>query len=285
MSCPKIRVFLPACWAGGTSPSPSPPALIYSSKFVEVRVLGSSSLARYHAAMPLTQPQRDNPLMRRYFQQIYMARKRNVGADNAEKISRGMATILRLSEEARLLLKAEIIGHPGNLVRAWFGDVSRAARLLDVPVRTAEEILDPEKSITYKSGVRALEKLREMNAPSFVVESVERRLMPPAEPRRGLITHDLHGPELGRRYVETKESLRHGKPKTHRAISESGLMLKEIRRRAGVGKETMRKALYKHVGGRSARSIAEIVGEVSGLSESEMAAIEEELKEPPQKNF
>jgi hypothetical protein len=154
--------------------------------------------------MPLTQPERDNPLMRRYFQQInmpgkrlarrcgvshsqiYMARKRNVGADNAEKISQGMATILRFSEEERLLLKAEIMGHPGNLVKAWFGDVSRAARLLDVHLGTADEILDPEKSITHKSGVRALQKLREMNAPSsFVVESVERRLMPPPEPRHG----------------------------------------------------------------------------------------------------
>ena len=70
--------------------------------------------------MPLTQPERDNPLMRRYYReiglpgqrlarrcgvshsQIYMARKRNVGADNARKISRGMASILGLSERERL---------------------------------------------------------------------------------------------------------------------------------------------------------------------------------------
>ena len=83
--------------------------------------------------MPLTQPKRDNPLMNRYFReinlpgkrlakrcgvshsQVYMARTRNVGPDNAEKISRGVANILGLSEKDRLLLKSEIIGEPDNL--------------------------------------------------------------------------------------------------------------------------------------------------------------------------
>ena len=83
--------------------------------------------------MPLTQPERDNPLMRRYFRevglpgkqlakrcgvaysQIYMARTHNVGADNAQKISRTIALILSLSERDRLELKAEIMGRPGGL--------------------------------------------------------------------------------------------------------------------------------------------------------------------------
>ena len=83
--------------------------------------------------MPLTQPERDNPLMRRYFRevglpgkqlakrcgvaysQIYMARTHNVGADNAQKISRTVALILGLSERDRLELKAEIMGVPGSL--------------------------------------------------------------------------------------------------------------------------------------------------------------------------
>jgi hypothetical protein len=73
--------------------------------------------------MPLTQPERDNPLMRRYFRevglpgkqlakrcgvansQIYMARTHNAGADNAQKISRTVALILGLSERDRLELK------------------------------------------------------------------------------------------------------------------------------------------------------------------------------------
>src|SRR5215207_676495 len=117
------------------------PLLPYRMDKVELNgVLGSSALPRYHAVMPLTQPERDNPRMRRYFRQInmpgkqlakkcgvshsqiHMARKRNVGADNAEKISRGMAMILGLSYEERLRLKAEIMGHPENIVRAYLGD-------------------------------------------------------------------------------------------------------------------------------------------------------------------
>jgi hypothetical protein len=76
--------------------------------------------------MPLTQPERDNPLMRRYFDeiglpgkrlaqrcgvshsQIYIARTRNVGADNARKIARGMGSMLGLSDRERPGLAAEI---------------------------------------------------------------------------------------------------------------------------------------------------------------------------------
>lgn len=43
-----------------------------------------------------------------------MARTRNVGPGNSEKMSRGVASILGLSEDDRLLLKVEIIGYPGN---------------------------------------------------------------------------------------------------------------------------------------------------------------------------
>jgi hypothetical protein len=254
--------------------------------------------------MPLAQPKRYNPLMANYFRvinmpgarlakrcgvshsQVYMARTRNVGADNAEKIVRGMTMILGLSEAERLELKAEIMGHPGEIVRAYLGDSKKAARLLNIPEPTAREILDPGKSITHKSGTWALDKLREMGAPAFVIESVDRRLMPPPEPRRGRIAHDLHGPELGRRYVRTKASLATGKPTTHQAIQRSGLLLKEIRARAGVGKETMRRALYRErLSARSARAIAGVLGEAAALSEDDIAAVEKELREPPRKNF
>jgi transcriptional regulator with XRE-family HTH domain len=215
--------------------------------------------------------------------QIYMARTRNVGADNAEKISHGVASILALSETERLELKAEIMGHPGDLLRAYLGGPRKASRLLDIPESTASEILDEEKSVTHKSGAQALERLREAGAPGFVVESVERRLMPPPEPRRGLITHDLHGPEMAERRKKTRESLRRGKPKTHEAVQRSGLTLKEIGKRAGVGKETMRRALYReNLSLRSARAIVAVLGE--GLSASEVRALEEELRRPPQKN-
>ncbi len=125
--------------------------------------------------MPLMQPERHNPLMRRYFReidmpgarlarrcgvshsQVYMARKRNVGADNAEKISRGVANILGLSSEDRLRLKAEIMGHPGELVRAYLGDTKKAERLLDVPEPTAAEILDEGKSVSPCAAKRRKE--------------------------------------------------------------------------------------------------------------------------------
>jgi len=250
--------------------------------------------------MPLTQPKRENPLMGHYFRlvnlpgkrlakrcgvshsQVYMARTRNVGADNAEKISRGVASVLSLSETERLELKAEIMGHPGDLLRAYLGGPRKASRLLNIPESTASEVLDEEKSVTHKSGARALKRLRELGAPGFVVESVERRLMPPPAPRRGLVTHDLHGPEMAEQRKKTRGSLRRGKPKTHEAVQRSGLTLKALRERAGVGKETVRRALYGDgVSLRSARAIAAVLGR--GLSADEVRALEGELREPPQK--
>ncbi|MDP9486764.1 MAG: hypothetical protein M3Q49_13450 [Actinomycetota bacterium] len=66
----------------------------------------------------------------------------------------------------------------------------------------------------------------------------------------------MRGPELSERFRATKQKLPETKPKTHGAIRESGLTKKEIYERAGVGKETFRKALYGRVGERSARDIA-----------------------------
>src|SRR5215212_6259603 len=141
--------------------------------------------------MPLTQPERDNPLMRRYFRdvglpgkqlakrcgvaysQIHMARTHNVGADNAQKISRTIALILGLYERDRPELKAEIMGRPGELVRAWFANPTTAAQLLDVHRRVVAELVDEEKSIAYRSGLWALEKQRKIGAPEIVIESVE----------------------------------------------------------------------------------------------------------------
>src|SRR5215211_8700373 len=110
------------------------------------------------------------------YSQIYMAYTHNVGADNAQKISRTIALILGLSERDRLELKAEIMGRPGAFVRAWLGNPTTAAHLLDVHRRVAAEIVDEEKSIAYRSGLWALEKLRKICAPEIVIESVEMRL-------------------------------------------------------------------------------------------------------------
>jgi len=79
---------------------------------------------------------------------------------------------------------------------------------------------------------------------------------------------------------KTKESLEHGKPGVYGALQRSGLTQREVWQRAGVGKETFRRALYGHVGARSARAIAGVLGE--GLSE--IRALEEELRQPPREN-
>lgn len=252
--------------------------------------------------MPLTQPKRDNPLMRRYFReiglsgkrlaencgvshsQVYMARKRNVGTDNAGKISRGVAGILDLSEKERLELAAEIVGHPGDIVRGWIGDPTRAARLLDVTWRVAEEVVSEEKSITHKSGLQALGKLCEMGAPDSVIESVERRLMPPPTLPFGQRTHDLRGSELAERKRRTREGLREGNPRVYEAFKKSGLEPREIRTRTGLGRETVRRGLYGGgLGTQSARAISVVL--VKGLSESEVLALEEELRRAPRKNL
>lgn len=248
--------------------------------------------------MPLKQKKRHNPLMLGYFHQIglpskqlaercgvshsqmYMARTRNVGADNAEKISSTVARILGLSLKERLELKAEIMGHPGNLARAYFGEVEEAARILDVPHPTASEVCDEEKSITHASGTRALQRLRELGAPPYIMDSVDRRLMPAPEPRRGVIAHTLHGPEYSARRQATKQSLATFKPRTARAIRASGLQRKQICQRAGVGKETLRRALYDKCAGPTADKISSVLAS-EGASPAEREAIRLELVSPP----
>ena len=250
--------------------------------------------------MPLTQPERDNPIMSHYFglvglpgkrlaercrvshSQIYMARKRNVGADNAEKISRGVAGILGLSEEDRLRLKAEIMGYPGNLVRAYLGDSRKAARLLGIKEQIAAEVLDEGRSVTRRSGLWALKRLREIEAPRYVVESVERRLAPLPEPRPGIVTYTERGPARVEKKRAARESLEHNRPRTHAAIRDSGLKITEVYTRAGIGKETLRKALYgSGVGRRSARAVAAVMREAADLSDAEAKGVEDELMRPP----
>ncbi len=61
---------------------------------------------------------------------MYMARTRNVGVDNTEKIASGIAGRLGLSLEDKLALKAEITGRPGNLVWAYLDGGRYAVKLL-----------------------------------------------------------------------------------------------------------------------------------------------------------
>ena len=143
---------------------------------------------------------------------------------------------------------------------------------------------DGKFAFSREHAAWALISLRELGAPDFIVQSVDRRLMPPPERLRGTVTYDLHGPKMAEQRKRTRESLEHGKPMVHEALRESGLSMKELRERAGDGKETVRRALYgRGAGERTAWAIAEVIG--AGLSEVERHTLEDELPGAPRKNF
>jgi hypothetical protein len=252
--------------------------------------------------MPLKQPRRDNPLMRRYFDEInlsgkqlarecgvshsqmYMARKRNVGADNAEKISRRMAMKLGLSYEDRLRLKAEIMGHPENLVRAYFGSGADAARKLGVSIETGDDLVHPEKTVAHSTGTRALRYLEETRASEVVVEAVRKKMRPRYSPP-GRVTNTQRGLEARNRRAQSLFLFKLFKPKTAEALERAGLQKQEIRRRAGASREQFRKALYVRCGRKTAGRVAEVLKEELGLSEEEREAISLELQSAPPATF
>jgi transcriptional regulator with XRE-family HTH domain len=253
--------------------------------------------------MPLTQPERDNPLMRRYFQQInlpgaqlarrcgvahsqiYMARRRNVGPDNAEKISGGIARILGLPEGERLRLKAEIMGHPDNLVRAWLGDSRDAARLLGEEEPIGVLVINPEKTLAHRSGWRVVSKLEELGAPLEVVEDVRARVRPEAKRPLGKVTNTQRGLKARNKRAAALFNLHLFKPRTHEAMQRARLSRKQVYERAGIGRETLRKALYERCGKAPAERIVHVLAQELGLSEQERVAIREELTRAPEKNF
>jgi hypothetical protein len=96
------------------------------------------------------------------------------------------------------------------------------------------------------------------------------------------VTYTERGPARVERKRATREGLEHNRPKTHAAIRDGGLKIVEVYTRAGVGKETLRKALYGGgVGRRSARAIAAALREAAGLSEAEARGVEGELLRSP----
>ena len=107
--------------------------------------------------------------------------------------------------------------------------------------------------------------------------------MPPPERPRGVVTHNLHGPEMAEQRKRTKEGLGYGKPNTYAALQRNGSAPKDIRRRAEVGRETVRKALYERCGRRAAESISRVLGDALVLSDEEREAIRGELMCPPRK--
>jgi len=208
--------------------------------------------------MPLTQPKRHNPLMLGYFEQlemtsanlahlagvsrsqVVMARTRSVGPDNGRKIVHAVGQRLGLSPVDRLLLFAEIRGYPASLVLAFFGSVGEIERSVGIDTGTAGDIAVPGRPISVHTGKRLLERLREMDAPEAVAEEVRFRI----RPRPGERTHQHAGKEMARQRKETRESLSLTKPRTAQAIERSGLSRRELHERAGIGRETLRRALY-----------------------------------------
>lgn len=205
--------------------------------------------------MPLEQPRRTNPLMKRYFDEIglsgkrlaaragvshsqmYMARERHVGARNAGKIACAVAGILVLSLEEELELKAEIMGEPDNLLRAYLGNAQQVAEALDEPPHTGWALISGEP-LSHKAGTRVVEKLEKRGAPPGVVSQVRTTVKPPPSPP-GRVTYTLTGDEVRQQRARARERLRTAKPTTYSAISDSGLSRRAIYERARVARETL----------------------------------------------
>lgn len=210
--------------------------------------------------------------------QMYMARERNVGAKNAEKIASGMASLLGLGSMEKLELKAEIMGHPDNLLRAFVEGNPAVEKKLDLSDDSARRLYQPDGEIGLTAANRALRVLEEADAPQILIEAVRSRIKrkPP-----GKRTHDQRGLELRNKRAVGIYRFTYGKPRTSEALRRSGLSKKGLYERAGVGKETLRSAMYERCGRKPAEAISGVLAEVAGLSEVEKEAVYEELLAPP----
>lgn len=211
---------------------------------------------------------------------VHRARKKNLQAPNAGKLAGVLAEKLGLSDEDRLLLKAEIMGRPGNVVRAHFGDIEAVKREFGVTVFVALEILDPGEQINGNNAQRIQARLAKGGIPACVAEDVRSRIGPPPA---GKVTRSESGPAVSEQWALTLDAFERGKPRTAEAIRRSGLKRVELRERAGIAKETLRKALYAKAGPVTARKVASVLAEAAGFSEDEREAVRIELEGLPKK--
>jgi len=248
--------------------------------------------------MPLEQPWRDNPLMSRHFDatgltgkalarraevshsQVYMARFRHVGARNAAKIARAVSNVLGLSFYEELELKAEIMGFPGNMLRAYLGNGLEAAEALCEEEHVCHALIAGEP-LSEKAGARVVEKLEARGAPEGVIASVRSTIRPKPSPP-GRITYTLTGEAVREQRYRARERLEISKPHTHNAILSSGLSRKEIYERANVGRETLRAALYDSCEEKSASSISEVLAEAADLTQDGQETVKGELLRTPE---
>ncbi len=75
--------------------------------------------------------------------QMYMARNRNVGPENAEKIASCVSRLLGLSLTEKLKLKAEIMGELRNLTKAYLGGAYETARIMDEHAQEVGKVVSP----------------------------------------------------------------------------------------------------------------------------------------------
>jgi hypothetical protein len=108
-----------------------------------------------------------------------------LGHENARKIASYVARRLDLSEREELELRADLLGTPENLVRAYLGSRMKTADLFSIDPENAGRILEPEGRIYYGAGLRAVESLEELGAPEYIISSVRERTLPPAGHRMG----------------------------------------------------------------------------------------------------
>jgi hypothetical protein len=211
---------------------------------------------------------------------MYMARKRHVGSRNAEKIASAVASILALSIEEELELKAEIMGEPGNLIHAYLGNGAEAAEFLEEE-RAIGMALVRGEPLSNKAGKRVVQKLERMNAPQDVLDAVRGTVKAPQSPP-GRITYTLRGEELREQRDRALERLEAAKPHTHQALTGSGLSRKELYQRAGIGRETLRQALYESCGEKAATSISAVLAGAATLSPAAQEAVRGELCRTPE---
>lgn len=210
--------------------------------------------------------------------QVHMARERNVGPDNAEKISSCVARELGLTEEERLRLKAEIMGHPDNLAHAYLGTGQKAARTLGIIEHDGQAITSGTRQIPHTSGVKALAELERMEAPQAVVESVRGRVKPEPEPARRVTYRPPPDEHLNRQRI--REELRERKPALFAALARLGKAHGQVASEAGLGRETLRGALYDYAGERSAGVLSEYLADQLALSGEERATVHREIRTP-----
>lgn len=216
--------------------------------------------------------------------QVHEARTSSVGPDNAERIASYIARRLALLEEEKLELKAEIMGDPSNLVRAYLGSGLDAARLFGVSSNTGAALVEAGGIVRKRTADIAAETLEGMGAPAKVIEEV-RAKGKTLHGREGHITNTQRGREATDRRGRSMALFSLHKPTTAAAIKDSGLSRREIYEQARISREALRLALHDRCSRATAEAIAAVLAGELALSDLQKETIVEELTTAPSENF